>query len=605
MIRMFLFPSYGKFLILHPEEILFMKKSQSFLFLISSLSRITRSKAHWAFAVFLISSCGIPSEKKSQEEKKTVFRYNEASGIETLDPAYARHTEDIWVMNQLYNGLVQMDSNLKVQPCIAKRWEISGNGKVYTFFLRDDVFFHDHPQFKDGKGRKVTSADFIYSFFRVIDPNIASYGFSLFNNYLDKSEKNNYKGFDAPNDTVLKIFLNEPNHTFINILTMQYFSVIPKEIVEYYGKDFRRNPVGTGPFRFKMWSEGVKLILVKNDNYFETDGTTGTEIQKQEEKKLPYLDAVSISFVKDKQLSFLDFVRGNYDFMSGLDGSFKDLVFTQEGALNHKYVGKFNIEKRPYLKTDYLGILIDEKSEIVKKSPLKLKVIRQAINYGIDKEKLVKYLRNNIGMPASSGFVPRGLPSFDSTKVKGYKYNPEKARDLLYVAGFPEGKGLPAITLTTTVTFQTHCEFIQHELGTLGININIEVIDDATYREMVAQSKVSMFCKNWIADYPDAENFLGIFYSKNFSPAGANYTKFNNFKFDKLYERSLKEKNDSLRYDYYRQMDQLVIDEAPIVPLFYDEIIRFVQKDVHGLESNPMNLLILKRVKKSAMEAHP
>lgn len=542
------------------------------------------------FLLFFLFSCGVPNEKKSTGEKKTVFRYNEPSGIETLDPAYARYSEDIWVMNQLYNGLVQMDSNLKVQPAIAKSWEISGNGKVYTFYLRNDIYFHDHPQFKDGKGRKITSADFVYSFFRIIDPAVASYGFSLFNNYLDKSEKNSYKGFAALNDTVLKIFLNEPNHTFINILTMQYFSVIPKEIVEYYGKDFRRNPIGTGPFKFKMWSEGIKLVLVKNENYFEMDG----------ENKLPYLDAVSISFAKDKQLSFLEFVRGNYDFMSGLDESFKDLVFSQEGNLNSEYTGKFNIEKRPYLKTDYLGILIDEKSEIVKKSPLKLKAIRQAINYGIDKEKLVKYLRNSIGMPAFSGFIPHGLPSFDTTKVKGYKYNPEKARDLLYVAGFPDGKGLPSITLTTTVKFQTQCEFIQHELENIGINIAMEVIDDATYREMVAQGKVSMFCKNWIADYPDAENFLGIFYSKNFAPAGANYTKFSNFKFDKLYERSLKEKNDSVRYGYFRQMDQLVIEEAPIVPLFYDEIIRFVQKDVHGLESNPMNLLILKRVKKSA-----
>lgn len=534
-------------------------------------------------------SCGIPSDKKTQEAKKTVFRYNEASGIETLDPAYARFTEDIWVMNQLYNGLVQMDSNLVVQPCIAKNWEISENGKVYTFFLRSDVFFHDDPLFPEGKGRKVTAADFVYSFFRIIDPDVASYGFSLFNNYLEKSEKTNYKGFEAVNDTVLKIYLSEPNNTFINILSMQYFSVVPKEIIEYYKKDFRRNPIGTGPFRFKMWSEGVKLILVKNENYFETEGG----------KKLPFLDAVSISFIKEKQLSFLDFVRGKYDYMSGLDESFKDLVFTREGTLNPEYEGKFLIEKRPYLKTDYLGILVSEKSEMVKKSPLRMRAVRQAINHAIDREKLVNYLRNNIGKPATSGFVPSGLPSFDTTRVKGYRYNPEKALDLLYVAGFPEGKGLPPITLTTTSNFLAVCEFIQHELENLGIKISIDAIDDATYREMVAQSKVNLFCKNWVADYPDAENFLGLFYSKNFTPSGANYTKFSNFKFDKLYERSLKEKNDSTRYEYYRQMDQLIMDEAPIVPLFYDEIIRFVQKDVTGLECNPMNLLILKRVKKN------
>lgn len=559
-----------------------------FEFVIRKFVRFRLSRLVLSIIVLEIFSCGVPGDKQ-HGVKKTVFRYNEASGIATLDPAFARYTEDIWVMNQLYNGLVQMDSGLRVQPCIAKRWEVSSNGKIYTFHLRTDVYFHDHPQFENGKGRKVTAPDFVYSFFRVTDPNLASYGYSLFNNYLEKSETNNYKGFTAVNDSVLKIFINEPNNTFINILSMQYFSVIPKEIAEYYGKDFRRNPVGTGPFKFKMWSEGVKLVLVKNENYFENDG----------DNRLPYLDAVSVSFVKDKQLGFLDFVRGNYDFMSGLDESFKDLVFTQDGNLNPEYTGKFIIEKRPFLKTDYIGILVDEKSEIVKKSPLRLKAIRQAINYGIDKEKLVNYLRNNIGMPATSGFVPRGLPSFDTSRVKGYSYNPEKAKDLLYIAGFAEGKGLPPITLATTTTFQTHCEFIQHELENIGIHITIEVIDDATYREIVARSKVNMFRKTWIADYPDAENFLGTFYSKNFTPEGANYTRFSNFKFDKLYERSLKEKNDSIRYEYYRQMDQILINEAPVVPLYYDEIIRFIQKDISGLESNPMNLLTLKRVRKN------
>lgn len=539
--------------------------------------------------LLLFSICCKQPKSKPQEEHKTVFKYNEPGGIQTLDPAYARNLEDIWAMNQLFNGLVQMDSGLRVKPCIANRWEISKNGHEYTFHLRDDIYFHDHPLFENGKGRKVTAQDFVYSFFRIIDPDIASYGFSLLNNYIDKSEKNSYKGFVALNDSVLRIDINKPNNTFLSILTMQYFSVIPSEIAEHYGKDFRRNPVGTGPFVFKMWSEGAKLILVKNENYFEYEGN----------EHLPYLDAVSITFVKDRQLAFLDFVRHNYDFLSGIDESFKDQMLSGDGSIKSEYVQKFRMEKIPYIKTDYLGVLMDEKSPVVKSSPMKIKAVRQAISYGIDREKMVKYLRNNIGVPATAGFVPPGLPSF-SKQLRGYSYQPEKAAELLKTAGYPEGKGLAPITITTPPLYETLCEFIQHELNMLGIALQIEVVDEATFREMAAQSKINLFRKNWIGDYPDAENFLSVFYSKNFSPSGPNYTHYMNMKYDRLYEKALAEPTDSLRFILYRQMDQMIMDDSPVIPLYYDEAVRFIHNDVQGLESNPMNLLFLKKVRKIA-----
>jgi peptide/nickel transport system substrate-binding protein len=209
----------------------------------------------------------------------------------------------------------------------------------------------------------------------------------------------------------------------------------------------------------------------------------------------------------------------------------------------------------------------------------------------------MKYLRNNIGTPATNGFIPLGLPSF-SDSVFYYNYNPDKVRNLLNDAGFPNGVGLNPITLTTTSDYLDLCEYIQQQLSEFGIIIKIDVITGATFREMVAGSKVEFFRGSWIADYPDAENYMALFYSKNFSPIGPNYTHYSNHTFDELYQNSFNLTDDNKRYEIYRQMDKLIMEDAVVVPLFYDQVILFVNKNIQGLESNPMNLLNLKYVKK-------
>ncbi|MGQ0829933.1 MAG: ABC transporter substrate-binding protein [Bacteroidota bacterium] len=528
--------------------------------------------------LLLIASCS-PDDKK--QDTRTVFKYNEMAGISSLDPAAARNYENIWAVNQLYNGLVEMNDSLHIVPGIAKSWNISSDGLIYTFHLSKNVLFHDHELFTDGKGRKVTSGDFVYSFNRLLDPKIS--GATTLLTYVDK------KGFEAPDDSTFVIHLSRPFTPFLGILTMKYFSVIPKEAVEHYNEEFRRNPVGTGPFKFKMWEEGSKMIFVRNPTYFEFEGTD----------RLPYLEAVAISFIKDKETSFLDFLQGNLDMVSGVDAINKDEVLTDDGTLKDEFKDRFTLYAQPSLKTDYLGFLIDEDLPNVKNSPLKNKAIRQAIGYGIDRAKMVKYLRKNLGRAATSGFIPPGFPSFDENKVKGYDYNPEKVKELLFLAGYPDGKGLPEIPLYTTEQYLDIAEYVQAKLSELGIKIRIEVEKASVLYQDIANTKINFFRKTWVADYPDAENFLSLFYSKNWSPKGFNYTHYNNPQFDILYEKSQSELNDSIRYDHYRQMDQLLIDNAPIVPLYYDEVVRLVQNNISGLSSNSMNLLSLKKVKKN------
>jgi len=541
---------------------------------------------HFIIIILLLASCS-----SHVQETKNIFRYNESKGIPTLDPAFARNQTIIWPVNQIFNGLLQLDQNLEVQPCIAHSWECSADGKEYTFYLRNDVFFHDHACFQDGKGRAVKASDFVYSLNRIIDPDIASPGAWIFNGLdskaIEDQDSNSRNGFEAVSDSVLKIYLTKPFPAFPGLLTMPYCFVIPREAIDFLGEDFRKKPVGTGAFRFQYWREGEKLVLLKNENYFEKD---------DQGLRFPYLDAVNISFTRDKQSEFMEFMMGRLDFLSGIQAVYKDEMITRNGKLNPVHSGRIKMVGQPYLNTEYLGFLLDPNLEAAKGSPLHNKNIRQAINYGFDREKMMRFMRNNIGTPANSGFVPLGMPSFSQDRVNGYNYNPDYARKLLASAGYPMGKGLPEITLTTTSDYQDLCEYIQHELSEIGIILNIEVNTGASFRDRMANGHLMFFRGSWIADYPDAENYLSLFYSRNFSPSGPNYTHFSDSLFDRLFEEALNTLDDEARYLIYQHLDRIIIEEAAIVPLYYDQVVRFIPVELNGLGSNPMNLLNLKRV---------
>jgi peptide/nickel transport system substrate-binding protein len=281
--------------------------------------------------------------------------------------------------------------------------------------------------------------------------------------------------------------------------------------------------------------------------------------------------------------------------MNDIDPCFKDEVLNKKGALKKEWIGRIQLSTSPYLNTEFLGILVDSSLAMVKASPLRLLKIRQAINYGFHRRKMMMYLRNSIGTPAESGFVPPGLPSFDSAKVHGYHYDRDRALQLLQEAGFPEGQGLPVITLKTIDIYADLAGFIARQLEEIGIKVQVDITQKSLLLEETARSQALFFRGSWIGDYPDAENYLSVFYSEN--PAPPNYTRYRNPKFDLLYKKSLMENNDSTRYTLYREMDQLMIDDAPIVPLWYDQVIHLVNPAVSGFEANGLNLLELRHTR--------
>lgn len=524
----------------------------------------------------LVASC-----KTHQHPDKKIFHYNEQTGIASLDPAFAKNQSVMWAIHQLYNTLVEVDADNQLKPSLAKSWEIASDNITFTFHLRTDVYFHDDAVFEKGEGRLLTANDVAYSFKRIVDKSVASPGAWIFNAKVDS-----LNGFKALDDSTFQLKLLRPFQPILGILSMQYCSIVAQEAAEKYGSNFRRHPIGTGPFEMVAWEEGQALVLKKNPHYFEKDSSGYA---------LPYLDGIKVSFFDSKATEFLEFQQNRLDFINDIEASFKDELLTKTGNLKKEWQGKLLLQKHPYLNTEYLGILVDRENELVKSSPLRLQKIRQAINYGFDRQKMMLYLRNSIGIAAESGFVPAGLPSFDSVKVKGYHYDPAKAKQLLAEAGFSNGTNLPAIKLLTIPVYADFAGYIANELQQIGLKVEVEAIQKSLLLEQTSKSQALFFTASWIADYPDAENYLSVFYGKN--PAPPNYTRYKNSSYDALYEKAIAQKNDSIRYSIYQQMDQLIIDDAPVVPLWYDMAIHLVHTNIMNFVPTGLNLLELRKVK--------
>lgn len=533
-------------------------------------------------AGIFFSGCGGGEKEK---DTRQVFRFNELGDVSSLDPVMAGSFENNWALNQLYNGLVEMDTAMYVQPCLARTWEISDDGMQYTFHLRSDVSFQDDPQFPGGKGRKVTASDFVFSFSRLFDKSISNAS-----SLVDViAHDGGSSGLEASDDSTFVIHLRKPFKPFLGILTMKYFSVVPREVVQFWGKDFGLHPVGTGPFRLKFWKDKTSLVFEKNPTYFKFDA---------QGNPLPYLDLVSVSFIRDPESAYMQLLSGDLDMITGIDAINKEKTLEKDGTLKAALRDKFVLQSAPFLKTDYLGIYIPTDIFGAQMTAQNKTLLREAINCAIDRDKIVRFRRNNLGTPANYGFLPPEMHAYDPKKLEGFTYDPDRARQLLDMAGYPNGKGLQPLTLSTTASYLDIADEVSHQLNEIGIPVKVDVMLPDAFKSGAADGKLAFFRKSWIGDYPDPENFMALFYSKHFSPGGPNYTHFSHDEFDRLYERCLVEQNDSIRSDLFLRMDQILVNQSPVVPLYYDRVVRLVQKNVTGLMIDPTNSLNLERVRK-------
>ena len=524
--------------------------------------------------LFLFVSCGT-----KRSNNKNVFCYNESNGITSLDPAFARDLEIMWATNQLFDGLVELNDSLQIVPSVSKSFAVSENLRTYTFTLRNDVHFHNNSCFPNEQGRKVVASDVVYSFSRILDNTVASPGKWIFEKVIDN-------GFSAPNDSTFIVELKEPFAPFLGLLTTQYANIVPHEAIEMYGTDFRNHPVGCGPFQFAFWYENVALVFHKNPNYYLKDEFGNA---------LPYLDGVKIDFVKDMSAEYQALLQGKYDFMSGIHNAFKDELLDPNGNLSSAYTSQLYLQKTPFIKTDYLGFVVDPSLQSNK--ALLDPRVRMALHLSINKKDMVKHLRNNTVIPADFGFCsPAAAKNLNTEQL--ISFNKKQALDLLAEAGFPNGKNLPTILLSTTSDYADLMEYIQHEWQELGIPCEIQQLQGAAFRDQASKCQLSVFRKSWLADYAHPENFYSVFTTPRFAPNGPNYTHFSKANYDEIYSKMGKTNSTDSTLVYSKQLEEIIHSETPIIPLYYDQVMHFIRYNIKNFPTNSVNMLDLRKVKK-------
>lgn len=518
------------------------------------------------------------------------YRMNEVQEIRTLDPVRLSDASSHHVVHQICDLLIDLDSNLSIQPELAESWEVSPDGLTYTYHLRRGVFFHDSPAFPDNKGREMKAADVKYCFDRILDARAVTLGAPYF---MDKVKgareyfeatgsqgkipvpEGGVAGFRVVDDYTFAIDLEVPFAAFKYYPVLGFCYIYPREAVEKFGRDFSRNLVGTGPFIFEKWEKDQAITLRRNPNYWRKD-----EFGNQ----LPYLDGVKVSFLRDEKQQILEFASGRLDEAYRIPSEFFRQVVNEDGTLTPDY-SQFRLYAVPALSTQYYGMLTTSEQF---KDPR----VRQAFNYAIDREKIVRFvLQGQAAGPAIHGLVPPSMPGYHAETIKGYEFDLKKAQALMEAAGFPGGKGFPEVTIQLNSgggRNELVAQALQNMLSNgLGIKVNVKLLEWAQHLELTEAGEVPLFRLGWIADYPDPETFLNLFYGKTVpasGPSPVNSTRYVNPRFDSLYSIALTTLDDEQRLALYREAEQIAVNDAPMLFIYHDMDYRLVQPHVHGYD---------------------
>ena len=516
-----------------------------------------------------------------------VFRYNEPTAIGSLDPAFASDQAHGWLSKQLFSTLVDSDSTLSPVPQLAHRWEASLDGMEWTFYLRTDVYFHDDPCFPGGQGRRMTAADVAYSLERLMATETSSPGWWIL------AQVGRIEVLDS---ATIRFHLTQPEEAMLGRLAMPYCGIVAPEAVAMYGADFSSHPVGTGPFYLKAWARQEKIVLRRNTRYFGRDASG---------QPLPYLEAVAVRCIPDRQAAFLEFVKGELDMVSGMDASYKDQLFTQEGTLQSRWEGRLSLQKAPFLNTEFLGIRQKNPSPAYMGDVR----VREALNWAIDRASMMRYLKNNVGIPAHGGVLPAGMPGYreadawEAAGTPGWSFDPGRAKALLHEAGLLDADGRPKpdlepIVVSTTASYRDICEYIQSAWNQLGLPVEVQVMPSAAFREDKANGRLPVYRASWIADYPSAGNYFMLFDSKWAAPLGANASQIESPELDAGIAQWAMAERTGQGAEAAFALDQRIHRSALCIPLFYDESIRVFHHEWVGIPPHPMNMLDLRRARR-------
>ncbi len=527
-----------------------------------------------------------------------VFHYNEEEYFRDLFPLNITEVIGHRISTNIYEGLVTVEqSNLKIKPALAESWEISEDGKQYTFKIRKGVKFHDDPCFPGGKGREVTAKDFKFSFDLLCSKVPNNEGFWIFKDKIvgasdhfeqtgaGKTIAGGVSGIKLIDDYTIQLTLKEPFSDFIRLLVTPFTTVMAKEAYDKYGsKGLRTHAVGTGPFSLAKVSDNEAVLLRKNPNYWAKDS---------EGNSLPYLNGIRVGFIKEKKSSLLEFSKGKMHMLYRLPYEMVDNILDETKAKLRPEYSKFQLQIEETLGYQYYGFQNKTK-------PFNNKKLRQAFCYAIDRQKVVDFVLKGMGTPANHGFVPPGFKKaddYDVTKIKGYTFDPQKARKLIAEAGYPGGKGLEKITLQINSGGGRNsqiAEAIQKQLEE-NLNIDVEILQMpfAQHLETCETGKAHLWRAGWIADYTSPENFMRLYYGKSVpeslsTKSYLNTVRYQNPKFDKAFEAALSTLDKKKRHDYYRTAEQTMIDDAAAIPIFFDKDVRLLHPNIRNFPQNAM-----------------
>lgn len=480
----------------------------------------------------------------------------------TLDPALVTDVTSATYVVELFGGLVTLDKDLKIVPDIAREWQVSDDGLKYTFKLRDDVVF-------SGSGRRVSAEDFKWSIERAANPDTDS---PTADTYLGdivgakdmiRGRTKDIPGIKVIDSSTLEITIDAPKPYFLAKLTYPTAFVLDKDQIEKDKRNWTRRPNGTGPFKLQEWKIGERVVLVPNERYHGTPK--------------PSLKRITFNLAGGSSLT--QYENEEID-LAGVGVNDIERIRDKGEKLNKQFVEK------PDLSTSYLAFN-------TKQPPFDDPKVRQAFGMAIDKQRIVEVVLKNI-VPAANGILPPGMPGY-SKDVQGLGFDPAKAKQLLQESKY-QGK-LPRVVLTLSGQGQNVGPTIEATLEmwkqNLGVEVEVEQVETATFFQDVRRGKYQMWELGWSADYPDPENFLDIHF---YSESRQNETKYANPEVDKLILQARVERDATKRMQLYNQIEKLVLQDAPWIPLFYGNSPLLIKPYVKGFQSTGLVVPIYKYV---------
>lgn len=536
------------------------------------------------------------SAKGSKVKFGGILHLAESDKYTSLFPAEIIDASSSKIVSQIHSGLVRFDGNdLSVLPAIAKDWDIDDSQTKYTFLLRNNVYFHDDKCFKDGKGRRVNAKDVKFSFELLSNPEYALNFNALFKDKLKgatdffNGKTTEIEGLKIINDSTITLTLTSPNNSFIYGLAHVSTSIIAKEAFDTYGKDLTN---GTGPFIYNEPIEAQKqLNLTYNPNYYLLD---------EEGNQLPYLDTIHFSFIPSKIKELDLFRNGNLSIIHGLPASKIASVISDDIANFNQIPPKTILDRKPEMGVNYYEFNLT-------RPPFNNKKVRQAFCFAINKDKISTNILKGQGNVAKHGITPK-IPTFngyDYNLLEGYTYNPERARKLLSEAGYPGGKDFPYTRLEVNNDGGTHRmvanEIVNQIKNTLGVNIEL---DQVSFKDKIEHSKYAkseLFRSGWVADFPSPESFLMLCYGNNVpksldTPSHPNTMRYQNPTFDSLFHLGTMANTKAESYTYFVQAEKILLDDAPLMPLWYNEDYYLRKSEVRNFKYNPMEYYDLAEV---------